>query len=576
MKRTAVTVLALLLAGVAPPDTTVVAGTVRDQRGAPIAGARVDVYSGSRRLGTALTAADGTFASEESGADAVQIACAFCVKTRAAIGSDGIVVAIVRRYDAVRTEVPNAEDLASLPYADVESALSLTPFILLSQASTSVIGAQVDDRRISGHGGLLVLNGTPDYDIATNASPYATIPDFDASTIAITRSQFAYPYGDTADAGTFYVDTTGGSVFAAAGGGVAAKAPFDAGRFSGSAGYSEDLGYVMGSRADARYTFSAPDTIGSVSAGSGRGSQDVPGDYPFASSFSSLRAAAERTRGADIAASFDADRGTYTYDTKPYPADVAWSDVDARASIRARSAFSPFALVSARRSTSEATLGQSRAVAGATLDLPHFAAVAALGSDLVSYASYGPTQAAPTRAHDGVFSVTWKPDDSLSLEASTRSGYWLPVFLFAYDVSPGSPITIDQDNALESTLTYSDLRRLKISLTALRYADQTGASSGSAGAAIAWQVAPKISLRAWTLRNSNDAPSAVASFDSAWATYDNGAFRADVIFRRDLRAGLPDPHVDASASGALEGVMRWFVATEARNGVRTLRVGLRF
>lgn len=575
MNRLVVSVLALAWLAAAPADPGLIAGTVRDQHGVPIAGARVQAYAGAQRLARATTASDGTFAILDAHADEVEIECKFCVRARLRVGADGTVVAIVHRYDAVRSEVPTGDDLARLPYADVESALSLTPFVLRSQSAVSIEGPHLDDRRVSGHGGLLLLNGVANYDIESNASPYSTIPNYDASSIALRRSQDAYLYGDTADAGTFVVDTTGGSQLIAVGAGGAVKAALGSGTLESTAATSSTLGDDMRSRADARADFRTSTLAGSASVGLGRGLQDLPGDWGYGSSFSSARLAAERTSGADIAAVLSADRGTYWYDSPKYPADVVWSDVDARASIRARSAFSPFALVDLRRSVGETRLGQTRLVTGATYDEPQFSFTAALGTDAVSYDSYDATTSSPASAHDGVFSATWRPSDTVSLEASTRSGYTLPVFAVAYDAIPGAPITIDQNNALESTLSVSDAHRLSVSLTALRFQDTAGTKSGSAGVSIAWQVSPKISLRTWTLRDA-DTQFTPASFGSTWATYQNGDFSIDVILRRDLRDGMPDPHFDGSINGALGRQASWFLATERPNGVRTLRLGLRF
>ncbi|MDP9025612.1 MAG: hypothetical protein M3N13_09600, partial [Candidatus Eremiobacteraeota bacterium] len=538
-------------------------------------GARVRIYAGITPLGSATTGPDGTFASVSSGADAVSIDCKFCERTRLRVGSEGIVVAIIRRYDAVGSEVPTNEDLSHLPYAGVESALSLTPFVLLSQDGRSVIGPQLDDRRISGHGGLFVINGTPNYDIETNASAYATIPDYDASQIAVKRSSLGYLYGDTADAGTFIVDTNGGTSVSAAGSGAALKAVVSSNVSGASAALSSVFGEDIRSRADASLGFSGSGYAGNVSLGTGRGFENLPGDVPFASSFSSLRLAAERTSGADVSASLIADRGTYFYDSFPYPANVAWSDWDARAMIRARSVLSPFAQVSFRRSTGESRLGQTRFVAGATLNEAHFSGFAALGTDAISYDAYDKTTTAPAHAHDAIVSGTWTPSDAVSLEASARTGYWLPPFAFAYDANPGAPIVINQSNSLESTLSFNDARRFRFSLTALRFRDQAGTESGSAGASLAWQITPKISVRSWMLR-SGDTQSDPAAFGSTWATYQNGNFHMDWIVRREVRNGLPDAHVDGAIGGALNRYASWFIATERRNGLRTLRLGVRF
>lgn len=575
MNRIPALLLALALLGAVPPEAGVIAGTVRDRHGAPIAGAAVGVYAGARLLTTVTTAADGTFAATGSGVDAVDIACKFCEPARVSVGADGIVVAIVARYDAVRSDIPTADDLAHLPYGDVESAISLAPFVLLSQFSRSVYDPQLDDRRISGHGGLLILNGTPNYDIESNASPYVTLPDYDASSIDVRRSSDAYLYGDTADAGTFIVGTTGGSQLAAAGSGVALRGAIATNGAFGSAAISRTDEDNARARVDAGWDFSAPGLAVSTAIGTGRSDENLPGDYSLASAFSSARISAERTSGADISASLNIDRGTYLYTALPYPADVAWSDVDARASIRARSTLSPFALLSFRRSMGETRLGQTRAVVGATLELPQFSAIAAVGSDAVSYDAYDATTTSPAHTHDGIVSATWNPAGAMSLEASARTGYWLPVFAVAYDQSPGAPIAIDQSNALESTFSVTDSKRLRLSLTALRYADQVGARSGSVGASVGWQVSPKISVRTWLLRDAQDGSNA-ASFGSTWATYQNGSFRMDWIVRRDLRNGLPDAHIDGSIGAAINKYAQWFAATERRNGIRTLRFGLRF
>ncbi len=574
MNRFAAAALALALLGAAPPAQRLVAGTFRDQYGAPIGGARVGLYAGTRRLSEATTAADGTFAVATAPVESAEIGCDVCVRSRATVDSDGIVVAIVHRFDAIRSGAPTQNDLAHLPYAGVESALSLTPYVILSQSSQLLTGPQIDDRRISGSGGLLVLNGVPDYDIESNATPYITIPDYDAATIGVHRSQDAYLYGDTANAGTFVVGTTIGPSLAAANDGDALRLAETFGATSASAGYSSAASDDRRARADANVAFAASNYAGNASLGFGRGEQ-TGASSALANAFSDARVSVERASGADVSASLSVDRGTYSYESAPYSADVAWSDVDARTTIRARSALSPFALLDFRRSTGETRLGQSRFVTGATLNEPKWQAIAAVGTDAVSYDAYDATTTALQHAHDGVISATWAPSEALSLEASARNGYLLPVFSSAYDISPGAPISIDQNNALESTLSYTDSHRFRASITALRYQDQSGTQSGSAGASLAWQASPKISVRTWLLRDADSALS-TSSVGSTWLTYDNGAFRLDAIVQRDRRDGLPDAHFDGSITGALGRHAQWFVRTERRNGKRETRIGIRF
>jgi len=80
------------------------------------------------------------------------------------------------------------------------------------------------------------------------------------------------------------------------------------------------------------------------------------------------------------------------------------------------------------------------------------------------------------------------------------------------------------------------------------------------GFSLAWQAAPAISLRAWTLYfNDRTQPyEALVRFGrpvqsgtpgSLWLTYENpSGLRLDGIYRADLLDALPNRHVDASLS----------------------------
>ena len=77
--KSALCVLFVALLGAAPAPLVV--GSVRDQEGAPIAGARVRLVGSPVSTAVAQTATDGTFAIEGAGS-AVQIRCDYCRPTQ--------------------------------------------------------------------------------------------------------------------------------------------------------------------------------------------------------------------------------------------------------------------------------------------------------------------------------------------------------------------------------------------------------------------------------------------------------------------------------------------------------------
>src|SRR5579863_3856829 len=323
--------LLLALLGAAPAPLVV--GSIRDQHGAPIAGAEVTLVG----TGDTATAADGTFSLPGSGT-AVLVRCAYCRPAELAVPADGVVVGIVQRYDAVSGSVPSADDLAHLPYARVESELSLAPFVVLNQSRAALPGATLDDRNAFPQGGLVLLNGVADYDIVAGATPFDTVPAYGATSISVARVDEAYNYGDIAHAGTFGVTTSGGADSAFFGADSGAHASTALGEFGASAAFSNWNQGDRRSHIDLTGPISSESTQGDFEISSGEGMLDTDGTAALASSFSSARASIERTTGPDMFASASIDRGTYTYQSSYAPDTAVWADEDLSAGVRSRAA----------------------------------------------------------------------------------------------------------------------------------------------------------------------------------------------------------------------------------------------
>jgi len=167
----------LPLCAAAEQPSPLIVGSIRDQAGEPVTGARITAL-GTRNqpTGTSISDADGTFALRVGGVSAVRITCDFCKPARLAVNENQPVVAIFHRYLALLNASPSPADLDALPYGHVESALSLTPFVVLADSRRIVPGPLLSDRGLSRAGGLLIDHNVPNYDIAANLSPFITIP----------------------------------------------------------------------------------------------------------------------------------------------------------------------------------------------------------------------------------------------------------------------------------------------------------------------------------------------------------------------------------------------------------------
>ena len=594
MKRPLLLCLALFVLGAAP--SPLVVGSVRDQDGAPIAGANVNLAGSAAAV---QTAADGTFALTGTG-NAVEIRCAYCRPTEAAIAADGTVTAIVLRYDAVRLEGPSRADLANLPYTHAESNVSLTPWIVLEQNGNPAIGSSLHDRSVYTYGGLLVLDGIPDYNSADGITTYTTIPYNATTDVDVERVPQAYEYGDLANFGTFSVTTTGGTSYAAAGssaiGGLAVN-----GTNSASVGVSSD---GSGARSRGTLLLAMPISDATLGVTLASGSGDNSSQQTLQSSFSAFRLGYERTSGADLYASITGDLGTDNYTLAEYfpgytvppsfYANDRWSDFDGRIGIRSRAIVAPFAEVDVHTSTgwyeapgideytddlvdqsTAGTIDQSRVYAGINATLPWLRANVAYGIDAVHFVDMTAYQENTDQTgHDASATLELRPTAAWDLAGSANAGYVLQNVL-GY-AAPGStqtpPLMLVSSDELN--LTYMDLRRVRVGLTTFGTQSQYYRET-SDGAFVAWQIAPTVSLRTWWLEaHPQSAPQ--QSVGSAWLTATTGALRFDVIWRRDLYNFAGNAHLDGSVSGPFGVHARWFAQTEQFAHVRMTNVGIRF
>ena len=535
-------------------------GSVRDQHGAAVARAAVTAFARSGvRLGSATTDAAGTFALAAEGAARLAIACRYCMPVELSVQDGQPAVAIVRRFDALFDDSPSPADLANLPYAHVESAMALRPYTLLRQTTAALPGSQLSDRGLSPSDALLFDAGVPNYDFADGTSPYETIPQAYQQTGAIAPPEDAFAYGDRAGSGIVALDPfddgNAGAALTGSDQTLRLQAGSDFARVV-AATYSNASESWQRSDAELRLPLSTAQTL-EFSGGTSQGRQYGDPLSALNSSFSFARASFDDAQpNADLYASYVVDRGGYGAALGGTALSDVWSDSSFSAGARSRGPVALFADASDRLSTgiyddsfySQAriagTLTQTRFDAGidaTSSDVDASAGVGLFGAGFTG-GSYGTSVPASARLATPSVLVKLFPDSKWSANLGASGSFTLPNLWQQYAPNDGDDGLVYDRNALyDATLTYTDQARLRVSVEgALQHvAGSTNGTVTSTGVSVAWQIAPAISLRAWTMHVDDTTvatppyspfyPSGTpATVNAFWLTYDNGgALRVD-------------------------------------------------
>jgi hypothetical protein len=542
-----------------------------------------------------------------SAASDVRVECDYCRSTVVAVGDDGTAVAVVERFTAIENRMPGATDIRALPYGNAESILSLEPFSVLLDSKGALPGPRVTRYGVDRFGGLLVDCGVPSYDIAAGVTPLRQIPAYDVSSAASRDVDDAPRYGDEAVGGTFLtqsIRSQTNAAFAAVGTERAFNASGEDGKFSYNAASSGDYADRR-ARADASVT--APALGGSFSANAILAANQYDGDEYGAQdgSFSALRLNFSRAGALSPYADAVVDRAGYTALSSSASAIWGgWSDAALQAGIRTSARISTFADAGARLSTGYYTTtsygiprvagstGQTHVFAGAESHDSRARWRAEIGAFGFKYNGGRLSVPVPKSANAIASSLSLAYDlaPQWNIELAQTSSFRLPTLIETYTYGDTAALTYDRYQTANATLTYGDRRRLRAGFTVVR-ANVSGLDSGSitsAGAFASWQLAPNISLRAWTLHFSDTTHATMpvyryggipqpATPSSAWIAYRNGSgVTADILWRRDLLDYKSDEHLDASLGGPLARGLRWFAATERRQGQRFSALGLRF
>jgi hypothetical protein len=603
--------LVMLVAVPARAQAPLVVGSVRDQHGAAIVGAIVTGQTAGHGRPTATTDAAGTFALHGAGIVAVLISCRYCASALVAVKPQEPVVAILRRYDALADDSPSPGDLENLPYAHVESSIALHPFTLLAQSSTPYPGSRLSDRGLSSSGSLLIDDGAPNYDIVAGESPYTLIPAQYEQRALLYDATNAYQYGDQAGGGVVELDPfANGSNWEVAtlGSDTIARAQVGSDASAIAVGsFSNDEESRQRTDLFASWPLGSGESL-AVAGGSEQDHQYESPGSAFAGSFSFADAAFDDPQALNLSLSAVVDRGNYVVSQEEYPISTGWSDSSFAAGIHSIGSVAGFASVAVRSSTGYydaqawpyelprvgATLEQTRADAGVVANGDGYAVTAGVGAFWFDYAggTYGVSQPARTALAVPSLQAQLFPNGKWSVNLQGSGSFTLPTFmeqyLATYEEPAPVPVQLQRNLLQAASLNYTDDARVRLSFEAASE-NVSGASSGkitSAGLSAIWQIAPTLSLRAWTMHVTDTAPiyggvlpygGAAPTVTAVWLTYDTGsAVRADAIYRRDLLDGEPFYHVDGAISGPLAERLRWYAGAEDRMHRTFVDVGLRF
>lgn len=597
MKRCLLTLALPALLAATP--TPLVVGSVRDQYGLPIAGAHVSAGDAS-----ADTDAQGTFALEVSGARRVTIACAYCKSATVAVTSDQPVVALVQRFDALAQDAPSARDIASVPYSRAESIASLRPFTVLENTTHALPGPQVSDRGASSRGALVLDNGIPLYDVASNQSSFVAFPAYALQRASWAPPADAFEYGDLAGGGTLIADTHSADAWSGIGAAGDTNVLRVGQTFANTAWSLDGSSEPNDRRARADASFHVPigDDAMDVSA---LAAQDrfSPNAQELDTADTGIRLGFTSVRQNRASASIIADGGSYYGSAPSIDYGARWSDVQVQGGVATTTRISFFTDAGVRTASGKywtsggalpltaGEIGQTQIDIGVQTSGDRYSAKAGVGAYGAHYA--GGSAGSRATLDGGLvapsFFGSYAFDPHWTLELQAGESFALPTILeaFVYPLD-GPNLILDRNAFFEQTLSYGDLRRFRASFTTLAQ-NASGLDVGtvhSTGLSAQWQIAPALSFRAWLMRDNDfthpyeavyrfGARPQPATVGSYWLTYESSGLRIDAIYRRDLLDYRTDPHLDASASVPIAHGLRVYGATQRVAGARSFTFGLR-
>jgi hypothetical protein len=471
-------------------------GAVRDQDGAIVAGAGVaGLDAGGHVLGRDRSAADGTFALATPTRPAAVVITAPDTDTlRIPVPADGSpLAAIVRRHRAADL-IPSVADVAALPAGSLSAIASMVPYRVAFPTTIS-------DRWLARGRSVTTIEGLPFYRRGDGGDASSLLPSHAIGSLDVRDALQASWYGDRAAGGVIDARLFDRADTARATNGDAAL-ELGHSAFAAASWDPDGARRLIAARAS--------DTFGPVSADAVALVGTAPG-ATYHGAGAQLRASGRLYDfGGHVALTADDASTNATRN------DGSVTDIAVDASGRGPDAIA----VRARWRDERGMLG--------TADAEHHDAALVLGT---SRGNVVRATAALALAYG----------DEHSYETGTQHGYAvLPSF--AVDAPLGASWSLHAGAGASSLLTpgyaiarnslgeigvaYADRRRIRAEV--LAYTEGTTAPTAvnrGFAAALGWEIAPRVSLRAWTLRDGD-------ALDAQTPAYPGGPLQSIVVRRR--------------------------------------------
>ncbi|HMD03202.1 MAG TPA: TonB-dependent receptor, partial [Candidatus Baltobacteraceae bacterium] len=467
------------------------------------------------------SAGDGTFALRlEAPAQTLEVSCIHCRSARVALGGRTNVALIVLRYRALESGVPDSDDISVLPYTKVADVAGLTPY-----AVPAPDGNNLSDRGLDRGRGLILDDGVPVYDIATGASDLPNVPGRYIRSITTIEPSRAFRYGSYAGGGTFALDQLGAGSLVSGDAGQPSTLALEPriGIFAPSAGVSSDG--TLQRRADfdvvsgfaggqLRVGAAAAERLSNLAGDDAARNTDLGRiEYATASrrylTFASLGGGAWRTE--EFPTGDTGTRGsTIAFQGRieePGPVTLAagvaagWQSGTSVLNATASRQLSGY--VATQTAYVEARGSGAAGDFFAGLGVAHVTAVQSYESRIANGDLTVVLPSLQLSANlGGGFAL--RAGASSSLRVPTLLETYAPVLRPPYTGPPNPAFVLERGSLLEGGLSYDSGTRLKVEAIAF-HENLDGLGQGrllGIGGSLVWQVAPLVSVRLWTLRDS--------------------------------------------------------------------------